>query len=59
MQLPQNDPALGLSRGLVKAWQHYGNKKYVNLLYPTQRVAEGIMFLTCPSVSQSVSQSQM
>ncbi|XP_022345572.1 glutathione synthetase-like [Crassostrea virginica] len=25
-QLPQNDPALGLSRGLVKAWQHYGNK---------------------------------
>ena len=24
------------------------------LLYPMQRVAEGIMFLTCPSVSQSV-----
>ena len=27
------------------------------LLYPTQRVAEGIMFLTRPSVCQSVSQS--
>ena len=27
------------------------------LLYPTQRVVEGIMFLTHPSVSQSVSQS--
>ena len=27
------------------------------LLYPTQRVAEGIMFLTRPSVSQSVCQS--
>ena len=31
-------------------------KTYI-LLYPTQRVAEGIMFLTRPSVSQSVSQS--
>ena len=29
----------------------------VFFLYPTQRVAEGIMFLTRPSVSQSVSQS--
>lgn len=28
-QLPMNDPALGLCQGLVKAWQHYGNKKYV------------------------------
>lgn len=28
-QLPRNDPALGLCQGLVKAWQHYGNKKYV------------------------------
>ena len=27
------------------------------LLYPMQRVAEGIMFLTRPSVSQSFSQS--
>ena len=27
------------------------------LLYPTQRVAEGIMFLTRPSVSQSVTPS--
>ncbi|XP_048752189.2 glutathione synthetase-like [Ostrea edulis] len=25
-QLPGNDPALGLCRGMVKAWQHYGNK---------------------------------
>lgn len=25
-QLPRNDPALGLCQGLVKAWQHYGNK---------------------------------
>ena len=30
---------------------------FIFLLYPTQRVAEGIMFLTRPSVSQSVSQS--
>lgn len=29
LQLPRNDPALGLCQGLVKAWQHYGNKKYV------------------------------
>ena len=29
----------------------------VRYLYPTQRVAEGIMFLTRPSVSKSVSQS--
>ena len=29
----------------------------LQLLYPTQWVAEGIMFLTRPSVSQSVSQS--
>ena len=28
---------------------------FVKYLYPTQRVAEGIMFLTRPSVSQSVS----
>ena len=32
-------------------------KKGGILLYPTQRVAEGIMFLTRPSVSQSVSKS--
>ena len=32
-------------------------KKIQYFLYPTQRVAEGIMFLTRPSVSQSVSQS--
>ncbi|XP_062592431.1 glutathione synthetase-like [Saccostrea cucullata] len=25
-QLPRNDPAVGLSRGIIKAWQHYGNK---------------------------------
>ena len=31
--------------------------KLYKLLYPTQRVAEGIMFLTRPSVSQSVRQS--
>ena len=29
----------------------------LEFLYPTQRVAEGIMFLTRPSVSQSVSPS--
>ena len=29
----------------------------IMFLYPMQRVAEGIIFLTCPSVSQSVSQS--
>ena len=28
---------------------------YSEFLYPTQRVAEGIMFLTRPSVSQSIS----
>ena len=31
--------------------------QHIGFLYPTQRVAEGIMFLTRPSVSQSVSQS--
>ena len=30
---------------------------YLYLLYPTQRVAEDLMFLTRPSVSQSVSPS--
>ena len=33
------------------------NVHYQEYLYPTQRVAEGIMFLTCLSVSQSVSPS--
>ena len=33
------------------------NYSWVQLLYPTQLVAEGIMFLTRPSVSQSVCQS--
>ena len=40
----------------VGAWGMWACSLFLSL-YPTQRVAEGIMFLTRPSVSQSVSPS--
>ena len=45
----------------VHEWRYYVCLLILNTnvvyLYPTQRVAEGIMFLTRPTVSQSVIQS--
>jgi hypothetical protein len=29
LQVPDNNPALGLAAGMVKAWELYGNPQYV------------------------------